>query len=219
MTDVPVGTLVKITIDLPGVPARLIGKVARTVSAEETGFGVYVVHQAPAVGVVDSGLKGASSKSEHHATDIRDERLKRLQGENERLTTETEQILQQVRDLEEENLDFANQIVRTEEINNNLTNLYIASSRLHSVLDREQVAEIIKEITINFVGAEKFALLLYNKGSDTLDFMMGEGFAPDEFPPSIMIGQNEIFKQTAQELESFFVEDSVVQGPTIRISL
>jgi CheY-like chemotaxis protein len=212
VTDVPVGTLVKITIDLPGVPARLIGKVARTVSAEETGFGVYVVHQAPAVGVVDSGLKGASSKSEHHATDIRDERLKRLQGENERLTTETEQILQQVRDLEEENLDFANQIVRTEEINNNLTNLYIASSRLHSVLDREQVAEIIKEITINFVGAEKFALLLYNKGSDTLDFMMGEGFAPDEFPPSIMIGQNEIFKQTAQELESFFVEDSVVQG-------
>jgi CheY-like chemotaxis protein len=210
-TDVEIGTLVKITIDLPGVPARLIGKVTRTVSDDESGFGVYVVHQEPTAVSVETTPSVASSE-EQGAVDIRDERLKRLQSENEQLTNTSDQLRQQVRELEEENLDFANQIVRTEEINNNLTNLYIASSRLHSVLDLEQVAEIIKEITINFVGAEKFGLLLYKKGSEKLDFMMGEGFDEGEFPATIAIDQNEIFKQTVQDQESFFVVDSVLEG-------
>jgi CheY-like chemotaxis protein len=212
VTDVPIGTLVKITIDLPGAPARLIGKVARIVSDDESGFGVYIVHQESAGVAVEPTLPAVSVEIDNGAVDIRDERLKRLQAENERLTTDSDQLRQQIRELEEENLDFANQIVRTEEINNNLTNLYIASSRLHSVLDRALVAEIIKEITINFVGAEKFALLLYKKGSDKLDYVMGEGFDDDEFPATIPVNKNEIFTQAVEEQESFFVEGSVVQG-------
>jgi CheY-like chemotaxis protein len=212
VTDVPAGTLVKITIDLPGMPARLIGKVSRTVDAEESGFGVYVVHQEPTGAVHPSSLVTTTVVDETETVDVRDEKLKRLQLENERILEKSDQLRQQVRELEEENLDFANQIVRTEEINNNLTNLYIASSRLHSVLDREQVAEIIKEITINFVGAEKFALLLTSKGNETFNFMMSEGFDADEFPSTIAVDQNEIFIQAFHEQESFFVEGSVVAG-------
>lgn len=208
-TDISSGKLVKITLDLPGKPARLLGKVARTVSGEEGGFGVYIIHQEPGVELPG---EAPQAEPESSAIDIRDEKLKRLQVENDRLSAETDAFRQQVRELEGENLDFANQIVRTEEINNNLTNLYIASSRLHSVLDRDQVAEIIKEITINFVGAEKFALLLYTGGSEKIDFMMGEGFAEDEYPKTIAVDHNEIFTQVVREQESFFVEDSVVQG-------
>ena len=83
---------------------------------------------------------------------------------------------------------------------------------LGNLLSNSWFAEIIKEITINFVGAEKFALLLHAKESRKLDYMMGEGFVGDEFPDSIAIDHNEIFIQAVQEQESFFVEDSVVQG-------
>ena len=208
VTDVPVGIAVRITIDLPGAPAHLIGKVVRTVSDDECGFGVYIVHQEP----TKRGIETALSEAGRGAIDLCDERVKRLQAENERLAAQAGLLRQQVCDLEEENLDFANQIVRTEEINNNLTNLYIASSRLHSVLDREQVAEIIKEITINFVGAEKFALLLHTKGSSHLDYMMSEGFAPGAFPATICIDQNNIFMQAVLEQESYFVEGVVGEG-------
>ncbi|NIQ10252.1 MAG: diguanylate phosphodiesterase, partial [Gammaproteobacteria bacterium] len=55
------------------------------------------------------------------------------------------------------------QLIEIEQVNNNLTNLYIASTKLHSELDHDRVVSIIKEVVINFVGAEKFALLMYDE--------------------------------------------------------
>ena len=210
-TDIPAGKLVKITIEMPGTTVRLMGKVSRTVSGEEGGFGVYILHHDPEGSSLEV-TQALSDETENSTVKLNDEKLNKLQKEKDRLSSEAEQLHLQIRELEEENLDFANQIVRTEEINNNLTNLYIASSRLHSVLDRQLVAEIIKEITINFVGAEKFALLLHATGTGRLDFLMSEGFGDKDFPPSITVDQNEIFTQVIQGQESFFVEDSVVQG-------
>ena len=207
VTDVPPGELVRITVELPGTTARLLGKVARTVSGDQGGFGVYVVHHEPDGSTVKPA-QTASAETKHET----DEKLKRLQLANDKLTSEADQLHRQICELEDENLDFANQIVRTEEINNNLTNLYIASSRLHSVLDRQLVAEIIKEITINFVGAEKFALLLHTTGTDRLDYVMGEGFGDDDFPPTIAVDHNAIFTQVVQEQENFFIEDTLLQG-------
>lgn len=207
VTDIPPGELVRITVELPGTTARLLGKVARTVSGDQGGFGVYVVHHEPDGSTVKPD-QTASAETKRET----DEKLKRLQLANDKLTSEADQLHRQIRELEDENIDFANQIVRTEEINNNLTNLYIASSRLHSVLDRQLVAEIIKEITINFVGAEKFALLLHTTGTDRLDYVMGEGFGDNDFPPTIAVDHNAIFTQVVQEQENFFVEDTLMQG-------
>lgn len=207
VTEIPSGTLVKVTIEMPGTTARLIGKVTRTVSGDDGGFGVYIVHHDPD-GTSLEVTQALSDESENTT----DEKYQKLQAENDRLTADAEKLNQQILELENENLDFANQIVRTEEINNNLTNLYIASSRLHSVLDRLQVAEIIKEITINFVGAEKFALLLHTADADRLDYLMGEGFGDEAFPPTIPADKNEIFTQVIQEQESYFIEDTVLTG-------
>ena len=211
MTDIPSGKLVKITIEMPGTTARLLGKVSRTVSGEAGGFGVHIVHHDPGGSSLEV-TQAIPDEAENDGTSHNDEEIKKLQAENSRLVSEAEQLHLQMRELEDENHDFANQIVRTEEINNNLTNLYIASSRLHSVLDRQMVAEIIKEITINFVGAEKFALLLHTAGTDRLEFLMGEGFADENFPTTIATDKNEIFTQVVQEQESYFVEGTVVQG-------
>lgn len=211
LTDIPVGNLVKIAIEMPGTTVRLVGKVTRTVGGDTGGFGVYIVQHDPDGNTLEL-TEADSVEVDNAALDVCDAELKRVQEENASITSEADKLHQHIRELEDENLDFANQIVRIEEINNNLTNLYIASSRLHSTLDRQLVAEIIKEITINFVGAEKFALLLHDAGSDNLDYLMSEGFDEETFPAEIAVDHNDIFAHVVQEQESFFVEGSVVDG-------
>jgi len=210
--EMPMGKMVKITLDLPGgQQARMLGKVVRAASGEESGFGVYIIHHESEVAVGEP-ITVSPSADPSVAKGYQAE-VTRLKEQGKRLDAEGERLRQRIRELEEENLDFANQIVRTEEINNNLTNLYIASSRLHSVLDLGQVTEIIKEITINFVGAEKFALLLRPRNNNQLlEYTMGEGFDDDEFPASIAIAEHETFRHVVEEQENFFVGGSVSEG-------
>ena len=54
---------------------------------------------------------------------------------------EKETILEQLRSVEDENLEFAERYVEVEEENNNLANLYVASYQLHSTLDVERGRE------------------------------------------------------------------------------
>ena len=126
------------------------------------------------------------------------------------LVAENQRLLERIAELEEENRDFAQQLIRTEEVNNSLTNLYIASSRLHSVLHHPQVVEIIKEVVINFVGAEKFALLLFDKETQRLAYETGEGFARERFP-DVAEGCGLLWEVMSSG-ESFFEEGSVVAG-------
>jgi regulator of replication initiation timing len=46
-----------------------------------------------------------------------------------------------------------------EQQNTNLANLYVASYRLNGALDRTELVDAIREIVINLVGCEEFALL------------------------------------------------------------
>ncbi len=210
-TEFAIGTVVGISLELPGdQQIRLLGKVARLASAEEGGCGVYIVHHEPEGASLDPVAKAAAvaaaSPDHLHA------QMQKLQELKTRLESDSEHLRTRIRELEEENLEFANQLVRIEEINNNLTNLYVASSRLHSVLNQDQVVEIIKEITINFIGAERFAVLMRHRGSDTLDFLSGEGFEEGEFPPEIPFAENDIFSRVVGDQEIYLVEGSVVEG-------
>ncbi|MCK4690866.1 MAG: GAF domain-containing protein [Desulfuromonadales bacterium] len=98
-----------------------------------------------------------------------------------------------------------------EDVNNNLTNLYIASSRLHSTLDREETLEIIKEVVINFVGAEKFAVFLFDKATERLIFETGEGFDEENDFPEIPLGEG-VLGETAAGGENYFVAGSISEG-------
>jgi CheY-like chemotaxis protein len=213
--EMPMAKTVKITLDLPGgQQARILGKVVRGSSGEASGFGVYIVHHEPeGAGAEPTLLARQNAQIDRTAIAESEVEISRLQAQSQRLDAEGDRLRQRVRELEEENLDFANQIVRTEEINNNLTNLYIASSRLHSVLDLAQVTEIIKEITINFVGAEKFALLMRPRNNDKLlEYTMGEGFGDEEFPQTFPITEHEIFRHVVEEQENYFIEGTVDAG-------
>ena len=70
-----------------------------------------------------------------------------------------------------------------EEENNNLANLYVASYQLHSTLDLDEVLKIIVEIVINLIGAEVFAIYLFDgelAGSRARS--ASEGLPPSAFP-------------------------------------
>lgn len=177
------GAVVQLQLELPGGrQLPMLGKVARVKQGPEGGMGIYLVHPNARglreLAAVTGEELGRDDKSQRDG----EEHVQRLQQRTEALIEENRALRERIGELENENRSFAEQIVHTEEVNNNLTNLYIASSRLHSVLRRGQVLEIIKEVVINFVGAEKFAILLCSKGTRTLHFESGEGFDGQAFP-------------------------------------
>lgn len=98
------------------------------------------------------------------------------------LEAEREALAQRYQQVEQENLDFANRYLEIEEENNNLANLYVASFQLHSTLDFKEVVQIVMEIVINLIGAEKFALMLLDERKGDLYAVSSEGVERERIP-------------------------------------
>lgn len=181
-----VESLVELLVELSATEQiSLVGMVKRVEQGDEPGLGIYFVHPEPE-GQAALDRYVSSRSGEQKGTDQQpgdqDEQLLQLLNANQALVEENSALQTRIRELEAENQEFAKQIVSSDDVNNNLTNLYIASSRLHSVLDRAEVIKIIKEVVINFVGAEQFALLIWDKNQQRLVFQAGEGFDSATFP-------------------------------------
>ena len=98
------------------------------------------------------------------------------------LEKEREELLHRYQQVEEENVDFAKRYLEIEEENNNLANLYVASFQLHSTLDFREVVQIVMEIVINLIGAEKFALMLLDENKGELYAVSSEGVPREKIP-------------------------------------
>jgi nitrate/nitrite-specific signal transduction histidine kinase len=120
-----------------------------------------------------------------------------LTGRVQALEQEKEELLKRYQQVEEENVDFAKRYLEIEEENNNLANLYVASFQLHSTLDFREVVQIVMEIVINLVGAEKFSLMLLDENKGDLYAVSSEG-VPREKIPHIKLGEGVVGK-VAQE--------------------
>jgi len=120
-----------------------------------------------------------------------------------RLEEEKKELLDRYREVESENRNFAQRYVEIEEENNNLANLYIASFQLHSTLDFKEVLQIILEIIINLIGAEKFGILLLDEKLKELQAMATEGVEKEEIPP-VRLGEG-IIGKVLETGESYFV--------------
>ncbi len=105
-----------------------------------------------------------------------------LQERIQKLETEKEALLKRYQQVEEENVDFANRYLEIEEENNNLANLYVASFQLHSTLDFKEVVQIVMEIVINLIGAEKFTLMLLDERKGDLYPVSSEGIPREKIP-------------------------------------
>ncbi len=206
---------IKISFGLPeGEAISLYGRVKRTAERTDEKKGIYFLypdeHSKQALDRLVRFKKVETLRKEGVDASLC-QRLQALEDECSRLRREQDQSMQRIGELEHENLEFANQLVKVEEVNNNLTNLYLASSRLHSTLDREETLDIIKEVVINFVGAEKFAVLLYNKANNELRFETGEGFEDTEQLPTIQASGG-VLGEVIATGENYFCNGSVTNG-------
>lgn len=107
--------------------------------------------------------------------------VRELMEKIQRLESERQELVRRFQEVEAENKDFASRYVEIENENNNLLNIYVASYQLHSTLDFQEVLQIIVEIVLNFVGAERFCIGLLDE--KTLEFrpLVAEGLPRDEF--------------------------------------
>jgi len=122
------------------------------------------------------------------------------------LEDEKEALLRRYQQVEEENVDFAKRYLEIEEENNNLANLYVASFQLHSTLDFREVVQIVMEIVINLVGAEKFALMLLDENKGELNAVSSEG-VPREKIPHIKLGEGIIGETVKDAASPYIAED------------
>ncbi len=200
------GAAVELCLVLPdGRKVAVLGKVKRVQQGSEEGMGIYFVHPE------SDGVKALQSlvTSDKGVTPETPEKVAVNKAQAE-LAEENQRLLARIGELEDENRDFADQLIEIEQVNNNLTNLYIASTKLHSELDHDRVVTIIKEVVINFVGAEKFALLIHDEGSSSLNYETGEEFSAEDFPT--LSAADGLWKDVVENGESFYQEGRVVDG-------
>lgn len=74
------------------------------------------------------------------------------------LERERDDLVGRFRQVEEMNRTFAARHGEIEAQNNQLANLYVASYQLHATLNFAEVVDTVKEILINLIGAEAFAI-------------------------------------------------------------
>jgi len=121
---------------------------------------------------------------------------------------EHERLRARVDDLQEENRSFASNFVEMERQSSNLANLYVVSHQLHSTLDFSEVVQIVREVIINFIGSECFAILLMNEESRDLRAIAAEGIdlLPGIESLTIRLGEGKL-GQIALSGESVFARD------------
>lgn len=138
-----------------------------------------------------------------------------LLHENERLRGRLAELEGAVEQLQRQSDDFSHRYAEVEEQNNSLANLYVATYQLHSTLDFREVVEIVKEIIINLVGAEAFAILLLDEKTNELRSIAAEGQEEvagiDQV--SVRIGDG-LLGNIAQSGQSYYVIDDVTGAPS-----
>jgi hypothetical protein len=112
-------------------------------------------------------------QQEAHAQSF-DDQIRLLQERIRQLEAEKRQLEEQFQSAETDGRDYIARYAEIEEQNNNLANLYVASYQLHSTLNLNEVMTTIKEILINLIGAESFALLLLDEHGGELQVVASE---------------------------------------------
>jgi nitrate/nitrite-specific signal transduction histidine kinase len=120
------------------------------------------------------------------------------------------ELQDQLAHIEEENQRFAEKYVEVEQHNANLANLYVASYRLHSTLNRQEVLETIQEIIINLIGSEELGIFELQPGHTSLELVSSFGIEPERYR-HIALGSGLIGK-VAQTGETYLDESSNGNG-------
>jgi regulator of replication initiation timing len=124
---------------------------------------------------------------------------------NSRVHEEHESLLRRLSEVELENERVSAQFLDIETQNTNLANLYVASYQLRASLDREQIMSAIKEILVNLIGSEDFAIFEKVEGAERLELVDWFNHAP-HIVREVRFGEG-IIGTVASSGESFIATD------------
>jgi GAF domain-containing protein len=99
-----------------------------------------------------------------------------------------------------------------------LSNVYIASSQLHSTLDFSEVVKTASEILWNLVAAPVFAIFLHNEKTGALARIGGEG-VDERIPLNAPLEPAGMIADALNEGESLFIDGAVSGDPLAAIPL
>src|SRR5262245_30212657 len=119
------------------------------------------------------------------ALDRAKELLARLASQQNRAAASEEAVLR-IRDLEgdldqrdRDREELTARLVEAEHQLGRLMNLYVATFQLHATLDPLEVQATIAEIAVDLLGAERFALLLREEGTNECEVALARGLESD----------------------------------------
>jgi len=140
----------------------------------------------------------------------------RLRGLKDEFSSEREQasiLRERLSQIENDNHRFSEQYAEVERQNSDLANLYVASYRLHSTLQRDHVLSTIQEIVINLIGSEELGIFELDDEGCELSLVSHFGIEPSIYG-TIPVGAG-IIGQTARTGENYFSEhrNGHQQGP------
>ena len=104
-----------------------------------------------------------------------------LEKELKHFKCEHERDRKRLAEIETQNRRFSEQYVEVEQQNAGLANLYVASFRLHSTLDRQEILATIQEIIINLIGSEELAIFEMDRASSALSLVASFGIEPERY--------------------------------------
>jgi putative methionine-R-sulfoxide reductase with GAF domain len=96
--------------------------------------------------------------------------------------------------------------VLIERQNADLVSLYVASQRLHSTLNCDEVIAIVKEIVINLVGSETFAVYVVDVAANQLVMVGNEGMPSGD--ASVPLGAG-VLGESARSGQPYVVGEGV----------
>src|SRR5436190_3406903 len=135
----------------------------------------------------------------------------------EELLRENERLRRQLGVLEEQTRDYATRYTEIEQQNNNLTSLYVASYQLHSTLDFREVISAVQEIIRDLIGANSYALLLCDEGTNILQTVASDGEDQDPGIDRLAVHVGEgIIGEVAKRGETYYLaRDDENAKPTL----
>ncbi len=133
------------------------------------------------------------------------DRIALLEKEKANLQKEIEIQRKESAAMEEENREFAERYIQVERQNSDLISMYVASYQLHATLNYEEVIKTVKDITINMMGGESFAVYLIDNANKQLIQIAEEGMEELDIPTPRL--DDEIIEQVFHSNSAKLVEN------------
>lgn len=128
----------------------------------------------------------------------------RLTEQVRALQVERDDLLNRFQQVEATNREVAARYEEIETQNSQIANLYVASYQLHATLNFTEVLDTIREILINLIGAEAFAVYWVDERSGVLRREASQGM--DASIPEVVRCEEGPLRQAAGGGESYYAD-------------